>query len=86
VNDPPALWWSPTRGLIALLPRYDEFVYVQVMNENGEIGIGGRVMARLPQDAQPMMTSFQARVARLREYYDMHSTAAEMPDGGRWEE
>lgn len=54
MSSPPPLWWSPTRGLITQQLRYDELIYVQVMDSEEQIGIGGRVLARLPRDAQPL--------------------------------
>jgi hypothetical protein len=52
-EDPetPVTWWSPSMGLICLVARQGEIKMVQVMEADGSIGIGGRIVAVEPDDA-----------------------------------
>lgn len=47
----PVTWWSPSMGLLCLLARQHEIKMVQVMEADGSIGIGGRIVKLLPEDA-----------------------------------
>lgn len=47
----PVTWWSPSMGLLCLLARQHEIKMVQVMDADGGIGIGGRIVKLLPDDA-----------------------------------
>lgn len=52
LDDMPVMWWSPSMGLLSLLPRQHEIKVVQIMQADGTIGIGGRIVKLLPEDAR----------------------------------